>query len=89
MEVLDPKGNVIHGEYVFLYPGKNGLPVSIGNRPGVYCLFKNIEDLNILPKVLKERFAGKYPTRKAYTSDFIRDGILFQIDAIAYKNACG
>ena len=53
------------------------------------CLFKNIEDLNILPKVLKERFAGKYPTRKAYTSDFIRDGILFQIDAIAYKNACG
>lgn len=51
------------------------------------CLFKNIEDLNSLPKVLKERFAGKYPTRKAYTSDFIRDGILFQIDAIAY-NKC-
>jgi Putative translation initiation inhibitor, yjgF family len=48
------------------------------------CLFKNIEDLNSLPSVLKERFAGKYPTRKAYTSDFIRDGILFQIDAIAY-----
>lgn len=38
MEVLDPKGNVIHGEYVFLYPGKNGLPVSIGNRPGVYVV---------------------------------------------------
>ena len=30
--------------------------------------------------------AGKYPARKAYTSDFIRDGIRFQIDAITYKN---
>ncbi len=49
------------------------------------CLFKDIEDLNSLPAVLKERFSGKYPTRKAYTTDFIRDGIRFQIDAIAYK----
>lgn len=38
MEVCDPKGNVIHGEYVFLYPGKNGVPVSIGNRSGVYVV---------------------------------------------------
>ena len=49
------------------------------------CLFKDIEDLNLLPAVLKDRFKGKYPTRKAYTSDFIREGIRFQIDAIAYK----
>ncbi len=49
------------------------------------CLFKDINDLNVLPAVLKERFAGKYPTRKAFTSDFIRDGIRFQIDAVAYK----
>lgn len=49
------------------------------------CLFKDINDLNALPAVLKERFKGKYPTRKAYTSDFIREGIRFQIDAIAYK----
>ena len=49
------------------------------------CLFKDIEDLNYLPDVLRSRFNGKYPTRKAYTSDFIREGIKFQIDAIAYK----
>ena len=49
------------------------------------CLFKDIEDLKYLPTVLKERFKGRYPTRKAFTSDFIRDGIRFQIDAIAYK----
>ena len=49
------------------------------------CLFKDIEDLNCLPKVLKDRLGGKYPTRKAYTTNFVRDGIRFQIDAIASK----
>ena len=50
------------------------------------CLFKDISDLNYLAPVLKERFAGKYPARKAFTTDFIREGIRFQIVAIAYKN---
>ena len=49
------------------------------------CLFRNISDLNYLPDVIKKHFNGRYPTRKAYTTDFIREGILFQIDAIAYK----
>lgn len=49
------------------------------------CLFKNIEDLNYLSDIIKNRFFGKYTTRKAFTSDFIREGIKFQIDAIAYK----
>ena len=49
------------------------------------CLFKDINDLNFLPDIIKKRFGGKYPVRKASTSDFIREGILFQIDAIAYK----
>lgn len=49
------------------------------------CLFKDIADLNYLSDIIKKRFNGKYPVRKAFTSDFIRDGIRFQIDAIAYK----
>lgn len=49
------------------------------------CLFKDINDLNYLADVIRKRFNGKYPTRKAFTSDFIREGIRFQIDAIAYR----
>jgi enamine deaminase RidA (YjgF/YER057c/UK114 family) len=49
------------------------------------CLFRNIEDLSHLPAIIKKRFDGRYPTRKAYETTFIRDGINFQIDAIAYK----
>lgn len=49
------------------------------------CLFKDISDLNYLPPIIKDRFNGKYPTRKAYETKFIREGIAFQIDAIAYR----
>lgn len=48
------------------------------------CLFRDIEDLMYLPGIIKKRFGGKYPVRKAFTSDFIREGIRFQIDAVAY-----
>ena len=48
------------------------------------CLFRDINDLMYLPDIIKRRFGGKYPTRKAFTTDFIREGILFQIDAVAY-----
>ena len=51
------------------------------------CLFKNIEDLHLLPDAIRARFGDKYPTRKAFTSAFIREGILFQVDAVAYKGA--
>ena len=49
------------------------------------CLFKDIRDLQYLPAIIKQYFKNQYPTRKAFTTDFIRDGIAFQIDAIAYK----
>lgn len=49
------------------------------------CLFANIADLNALPDVLKKRFKGTYPARKAYETKFIREGIKFQIDAVAFK----
>jgi len=49
------------------------------------CLFKNIMDLSFLGEIIKERFNGKYPARKAFETKFIREGIDFQIDAIAFK----
>ena len=49
------------------------------------CLFKDIMDLDALPNVIKNRFNGNYPARKAFETKFIREGIAFQLDAIAYK----
>jgi len=49
------------------------------------CLFKDIMDLTFLGGIIKERFNENYPARKAFETKFIREGIDFQIDAIAFK----
>jgi len=49
------------------------------------CLFKDIMDLSFLAEIIKKRFNGKYPARKAFETKFIREGISFQIDAVAFK----
>ena len=48
------------------------------------CLFRDIADLTHLAGVIQQRFGDAYPARKAYETKFIREGILFQVDAIAY-----
>ena len=49
------------------------------------CLFKNIMDIPVMEKVVKERFHGKYPARKSIQTEFADiKNILFQVDAIAY-----
>jgi len=52
------------------------------------CLFKDISDLSYLADIIKTRFHGNYPARKAYETTFIREGISFQIDAIAFRGDC-
>ena len=49
------------------------------------CLFQDIADLSYLGNIIKNRFHGAYPARKAFETKFIREGIRFQIDAIAFK----
>ena len=52
------------------------------------CLFRDVWNIPIMEKVIKERFGGKYPVRKSIQTEFAHvggaDGLLFQLDAIAY-----
>ncbi len=54
------------------------------------CLFRDIWNIPVMEKVIKERFHGKYPARKSIQTEFAHmggvKGLLFQVDAIAY---CG
>jgi Putative translation initiation inhibitor, yjgF family len=49
------------------------------------CLFRDIADLAYLGNIIKNRFHGTYPARKAFETRFIREGIRFQADAVAYR----
>ena len=75
----------IHGAFDILSErlGSVGLPLEAVVK--MDCLFKDITDLSFLAQPIKERFSGKYPARKAFETNFIREGIGFQIDAIAFK----
>ncbi len=52
------------------------------------CLFRDVWNIPIMEKVIKERFGGKYPVRKSIQTEFAHrggeEGLLFQLDGIAY-----
>ena len=53
------------------------------------CLFRDVWNIPIMENVIKARFNGKYPARKSIQTEFAHTGgekgLLFQLDAIAYK----
>lgn len=54
------------------------------------CLFRDVWNIPIMEKVIKERFNGKYPVRKSIQTEFaarggVEGGLLFQLDAVAYR----
>ncbi len=54
------------------------------------ALFRDVWDIPVMEKVIKERFNGKYPARKSIQTEFAHrggsDGLKFQLDAIAYND---
>lgn len=60
--------------------------MTLENVVQMNCLFKNIWDIPVMEKVVKERFNGNYPARKSIQTEFADNrGLLFQVDAIAYS----
>ena len=77
--------NQINGAFDILGERLGLIGLTLESVVKMDCLFKDIADLSFLAKIIKERFVEKYPARKAFETKFIRDGISFQIDAIAFK----
>ena len=38
MEIIDPHGDTIHTQYLFLHQGENKVPIKLGKRSGVYVV---------------------------------------------------
>ncbi|MDC7219797.1 MAG: RidA family protein [Spirochaetales bacterium] len=57
------------------------------------CLFRDIWNIPVMEEVIKERFKGHYPVRKSIQTEFAHrggeEGLLFQLDAVAYKGQAG
>lgn len=77
--------NQINGAFDVLNERLETIGLTLESVVKMDCLFRDIMDLSFLGEIIKKRFDGKYPARKAFETNFIREGISFQIDAIAYK----
>ena len=75
----------IHGAFDVLEERLKSIGLNLESVVKMDCLFKDIMDIHLLGDIIKERFNGKYPARKAFETKFLRDEILFQIDAIAFR----
>lgn len=77
--------NQIHGAFDVLGERLGSVGLSLASVVKMDCLFRDIADLVCLGDCIKARFGSAYPARKAFETTFIREGILFQVDAIAYR----
>jgi enamine deaminase RidA (YjgF/YER057c/UK114 family) len=77
--------NQINGAFDLLEKRLESIGLNLESVVKMDCLFKDIMDVHLLGKIIKDRFNEKYPARKAFETKFLREGILFQIDAIAFR----
>jgi len=77
--------NQMHGAFDLLNERLGTVGLTLESVVKMDCLFKDISDLSYLGDIIKRRFNGKYPARKAFETKLIREGIRFQIDAIAFR----
>ena len=80
-----PIENQINGAIDQLKNRLESIGLTLDSVVKLDCLFKDILNIPIMEKVFKERFNGKYPARKSIQTEFGGDGILFQLDAVAFK----
>jgi len=79
----------INGAFDNLAERLNSIGLQLEDVVKIDALFRDIWDIPVMEKVIKERFDGKYPVRKSIQTEFAHvggaEGLKFQLDAIAYK----
>jgi enamine deaminase RidA (YjgF/YER057c/UK114 family) len=85
-----PLEQQVHGALDHLCKRLEMIDLTLESVVQIDALFRDVWDIPIMEKVFKERFNGKYPVRKSIQTEFAHsggaNGLLFQLDAIAYKN---
>lgn len=80
-----PIENQINGAFDLLEKRLESIGLNLESVVQMDCLFKDIMDIHFFGDIIKKRFNGKYPARKAFETKFLREGILFQVDAVAFR----
>ncbi len=84
-----PIENQINGAFDHLSRRLESIGLTLESVVKIDCLFRDVWNIPIMEKVIKERFKGKFPARKSIQTEFAhqggQEGLQFQLDAIAFK----
>ena len=79
----------INGAFDHLSERLNTIGLTLESVVKFDALFRDVWNIPVMEKIIKERFNGKYPARKTIQTEFTHrggeEGLLFQLDATAYK----
>lgn len=81
----------IHGAFDEMERRLSMIGLTLEHVVQMDCLFRDVWNIPVMEKVIRERFHGKYPARKSIQTNFAHmggeNGLLFQADAVAYCGA--
>lgn len=81
--------NQIIGAFDHLEARLGAIGLTLESVVQMDCLFRDIWNIPVMEKVIKERFNGQYPARKSIQTEFAhrggQEGLHFQLDAVAYR----
>ncbi|WP_446919976.1 RidA family protein, partial [Klebsiella pneumoniae] len=79
----------INGAFDNLSERLNAIGLTLESVVKIDALFRDVWNIPIMEKIMRQRFNGNYPARKSIQTEFAHDGgaagMLFQLDAIACR----
>lgn len=79
----------INGAFDNLSERLNTIGLTLASVVKIDALFRDVWDIPVMEKVMKQRFNGHFPARKSIQTEFAHrggaSGMLFQLDAIACR----
>jgi len=87
-----PVENQINGAFDHLETRLKSIGLTLENVVKIDAMFRDVWNIPLMEAVIKARFNGKYPARKSIQTEFAHNGgaeggLLFQLDAIAYRGS--
>lgn len=79
----------INGAFDNLSERLDAVGLTLESVVKIDALFRDVWDIPVMEKIIRQRFNGQYPARKSIQTEFAHrggaSGMLFQLDAIARR----
>ncbi len=79
----------INGAFDNLSERLQSIGLSLESVVKIDAMFRDVWNIPVMEKIIRERFKGKYPARKTIQTEFAHrggeEGLHFQLDAIAFR----